>query len=259
MDLACCIWALSGPVEEVLTQIIDAGFKKFDLQPFVINSDDAHTYCRQFNLQVSCLAASFGMQEGLALDSEDTTSATQALAYSEKALVYGKNLGAHVAYLVPGPDGSREAISRYARSFTVIAELASTLGLKLCIEHFPGSAFSTATATLDFIRSVDHPNFYLLLDIGHTQISNEDPAEVITSAGPKLGYVHLDDNDGHGDLHLSLTDGILTERTLRKTFNALKEINYSGSVSLELSPKLPNPLDALKHSRDIVLNIAELS
>lgn len=259
MELSCCIWALSGPEEEVLTQIANAGFRSIDIQPFVYNPEDIQTRIHHLNLQVSCLAASFGIQKGVAIDSEDASLASQALNYTVKALEYGKDLGAKAAYIVPGADESQEALTRYARSFTTLADIASTLGIKLCIEHFPGTAFPTASATLDFIRGVDHPNFYLLLDIGHLQISDEDPAEVITSAGPKLGYVHLDDNDGQGDLHLSLTDGVQTENSLRLTFEALKKIQYSGVVSLELSPKLSDPLDALKRSRELVINIAPLS
>lgn len=259
MELSCCIWALTGPEEEVITPIANAGFRCIDLQPFVFNPEDIQSRILHLNLYVSCIAASFGIPEGVALDSEDPSSTAQALAYTEKALEYGNNLGAKVAYLVPGADGSPEAHSRYARSFTTLADLASTLGLKLCIEHFPGSAFPTASATLNFIGGIDHPNLYLLLDIGHTQISNEDPAEVIASAGPKLGYVHLDDNDGQGDLHWALTDGVQTENSLRQTFEALEKIQYSGPVSLELSAKLTNPLDALIRSRELVLNLASFS
>ena len=48
--------------------------------------------------------------------------------------------------------------------------------------------------------------------------------------------MHLDDNDGVGDLHLALHDGVLTKESLRATFDALKQHGYSGRVSLELHP-----------------------
>lgn len=71
-------------------------------------------------------------------------------------------------------------------------------------------------------------------------------------AGPLLGYVRLDDNDGREDLHLGLTDGVLTGAVLSDTFAALEDVGYSGAVSLELNPGLPDPLDALKRSREAV-------
>ena len=134
------------------------------------------------------------------------------------------------------------------------AERAAANGVRLCVEHFPGTALPSAAATLDFIRAIDHPNLGLLFDIGHVQISGEDPASVIRQAGQRLAYVHLDDNDGQSDLHWALLDGVLTAETLRDTFRALADIGYSGPVSIELSPRLRDPFGALQRSRQLVLN-----
>ena len=57
----------------------------------------------------------------------------------------------------------------------------------------------TAAATLAWLSKVDHDNLFLLLDLGHCLISDEDPTQVIAQAGRRLGYVHLDDNDGAGE------------------------------------------------------------
>ena len=56
-----------------------------------------------------------------------------------------------------------------------------------------------------------------------------------------------------GDFHWALLDGVLTKETLRETFETLKEIGYSGAVSLELNPSLSNPYEALEKSRQIVI------
>ena len=64
-------------------------------------------------------------------------------------------------------------------------------------------------------------------------MSKEDPAAVIAAAGDRLGYVHLDDNDGEGDLHWSLLEGVLTEKALAATFAALALSQYTGPASLE--------------------------
>ncbi len=69
--------------------------------------------------------------------------------------------------------------------------------------------------------------------------------------------MHLDDNDGQGDLHLALYDGILTEPALRATFDALRRAGYSGRASLELHPDLPDPLDALRRSQAAALAAIE--
>ncbi len=250
MILSCCAWALSEPEEAALGRIADAGFEWIDVRPDALVSETGRDMARDLGLRVSCVAASFGM--GAALDSPDAGSARKALAHTEQALAHGAALGASAAYVVPGSDGGPEALDRYAASLAFAADRAQIHGLKLCIEHFPGRALPTVAATLDFLRGIGHSNLYLLFDIGHAQMSGEDPAEAIASAGVQLGYVHLDDNDGINDLHLGLTDGVLTEAGLRKAFDALAGVGYDGAVSLELSPKLPDPLDALKRSRGVV-------
>ncbi|OGG55555.1 MAG: hypothetical protein A3F84_16680 [Candidatus Handelsmanbacteria bacterium RIFCSPLOWO2_12_FULL_64_10] len=255
MNLSCCIWALSGPEDEVLNRIAGAGFRWIDVRPDALAEKEGLEKARDLGLRVSCVAASFGMPEGAALDSPEAGSARKALAHTEQALAHGATLGAAAAYVVPGADGGREALDRYAASLAYAADRAQVHGLKLCVEHFPGRALPTVAATLDFLKEIGHPNLYLLFDIGHAQMSGEDAGAAVASAGPRLGYVHLDDNDGVGDLHLSLTDGALTEAGLRRAFEALVEAGYDGAVSLELSPKLPDPLGALKRSREIVRKV----
>ncbi|MCB1123128.1 MAG: sugar phosphate isomerase/epimerase, partial [Verrucomicrobiae bacterium] len=143
---------------------------------------------------------------------------------------------------------------RYADHYASLAEYGQDRGIKIGIEHFPGTAFPSVKKTLDFIREVDHPNLYLLFDIGHAQISEEDPVEAIELAGDRLVYVHLDDNDGKDDLHLPLTEGVQSEESLKRFFLGLRNCGYSGHVSLEMHPKLPNPFNAIKQSKAVVEN-----
>ena len=85
----------------------------------------------------------------------------------------------------------------------------------------------TAGETLAYIGALGHANLYLLYDSGHILLSGEDPATVILNAGDRLGYVHFDDNDGSGDLHWSLLEGVMTEESLYDTVcGALQEIGY---------------------------------
>ena len=253
MHLSCCIWALTGPEDENLQKMADLGFSWIDIQPSMLATAQRQALAQKLGLSVSCMGVSFGMPEDAALDSPDADARAAALTHTSSALAHAASLGASAAYIVPGPDGSADALRRYADSVAAAAEIAQKHGLTLGIEHFPGRALDTAAATLDFVRGVDHPNFYLLFDSGHIQMRGEDPAAIIRQAGERLGYVHLDDNDGVGDLHWSLLDGVMTENSLRGIFTALDEIGYDGGVSLELSARLPDPFAALRASREIVL------
>lgn len=252
MNLACCVWAIEGPENEIAARAAGLGFEWIDVRPFAFSSRGARRKIREHGLSVSCIAASFGMPDGARLSSPDRDSRSAAASHLDRTLDFGASLGASAAYVVPDEDPS--SLDRYASALKWLAERGDGLGVRVCVEHFPGTALPTASGTIGYLREIGHPNLFLLLDIGHAQMSGEDPAAAISDAGPLLGYVHLDDNDGSRDLHLGLTDGVLTEATLADTISALTGIGYRGNLSLELHPELPDPLDAHKRSREIVLN-----
>lgn len=253
MYLSCCVWALTAHPSEVLSDMRSLGFHSIDIRPGFLIDEDAKALRDTYSLRVSSMAASYGVPDDAALESSDADARSRGVAHVENVVTQCAALGGKVVYLVPGKDDSPAALSRYADSLGQAAEDSARHGVRLCIEHFPGTALPTASATLEFIEAIDHPNLGLLFDIGHVQMSGEDPAEVIRTAGSRLDYVHLDDNDGQGDLHWALLDGVLTTESLRDTFNALQEIGYTGAVSLELSPSLEDPYNALERSRRIAI------
>ena len=251
MNLSCCGWALFGTGSEMLRQVAGLGFESVDLRPFAFVGESGRKQLASSGLEVRCVAASAGVHEDLSLESADGAVVNAALRQLDIALEYAAALGAGTAYIVPGEEAMGD-LGRYAAALGEAAGLAQQRGLRLAVEHFPGRALPTVAETLDLLAEIDHPNLYLLFDLGHAQMSNEDPVEAIEAAGPRLGYVHLDDNNGVDDSHLALLDGVLTRQTLRRTLSALPSVGYGGPVSLELNPGLPDPPDALRRSREVV-------
>lgn len=246
MPLAACIWALTCAEEIALAQLADAGFSHIDIRPSGLQTPDLQQRAKDLGLGISCMAASAEMPTGASLVGDDPQPARE---YVCRAVERAALLGATTAYLVPQGDDP----DRFAESLIPLADHAQHAGLKLAIEHFPGTFLPTVPVTLEYLAKIGHPNLYLLFDIGHAQIADENPADMIALAGDRLAYVHLDDNDGKSDLHLGLCDGVLTPGVLRATFAALQSIRYTGNVSLELKSDIPNPLAALKRSRSIVV------
>src|SRR5262249_54766835 len=158
-------------------------------------------------LLVSCAAVGRGLAEGDALDAGPVERRRAALEVMKLQVADAARLGATHAYVVPGTDGRPEALARFAEACALLADHAGRRGVRLCVEHVPGRALPGVTAALDWLGRVGHDNLALLLDVGHCLISGEDPAVAVTRAGPRLGYVHLDDNDGAGDLHWPLLTG----------------------------------------------------
>ena len=251
MELSCCAWALTGSEEDALTELAAIGFRSIDVQAKTFVGPAARARIDDLGLSVSCLALSFNMEDGAALDGTTAAARQAALDHCREALDHAAALGARTAYVVPGIDAA--ALPQFGEALRHVADFAAERAIRVAIEHFPGKALPTATGTLEYLSHLNHPNLYLLLDTGHLQIAREDPAAVIAAAGDRLGYVHLDDNDGEADLHWPLLAGVLTEEALAATFAALALSPYDGPASIELSPQLSNPGAALAQSRACAL------
>ena len=255
MNISCCAWALSGPEEGALDQLAAIGFRHIDVQARTYTSAQSRSHQSDLGLKMSCVGLSFNMEIGAAMDSPDASARQKALDHIEAGLDQTASYGVDTAYVVPGDNDA--LLPHFTESLIAANELAAARQIKLCVEHFPGKALPTARGTLAFLRDLKQDNLYLLLDSGHLQISDEDPAEIIAEAGLQLGYAHLDDNDGEGDLHWSLCDGIMTRDALQATLTALEVSPYSGPVSLELHPELADPAASLKRSFDLVRELLD--
>lgn len=69
------------------------------------------------------------------------------------------------------------------------------------------------------------------LDTGHANMVYEDQYDAIKKLGHRLHCTHLNDNLGKDDLHLPPFSGTVKWETVIK---ALREINYSGVLNLEI-------------------------
>jgi sugar phosphate isomerase/epimerase len=194
---------------------------------------------------VLCASLGRGLPPGASLDAADFAPSAVARAAVQRQLDDAARLGATAAYLVP-PADSGNALALFANSCCQLADHAAGRMVRLCVEHVPGRALATAAATLDWLNDLGHANLGLLLDVGHCLISGEDTAAIVRRAGPRLGHVHLDDNDGQGDLHWPLLTGRLTIRHLNELAAALESIRYGGGLALELHPSSADPEAALR-------------
>ena len=249
IGISCCAWALPELNQLDLRRLREVGYKLIDMRPDTFEEPELGSAAKELGLGVSCMSIHFDADT---LHSEDSRSVESALGVVGRSCELGVSLGATVAYVVPGQDSSEAALAKYGEALVKAAERAKAAGSRLCVEHFPGLSLPTALGTLKFLEAIGHPNLYLLLDLGHLQISNEDPVEVIECASERLGYVHLDDNDGKGDLHLPLLQGVMLEADLERTVAALHAVGYEDAVSLELSPKLTDPLQSLEEGYELV-------
>ncbi|HTU91546.1 MAG TPA: sugar phosphate isomerase/epimerase family protein [Gemmataceae bacterium] len=249
--LAAFATSLPGDFAAVLGQIAALGFTHVDLIAAIDRPAEQLEQLADSGLLVSCLALGRQLPPGHSLDAAEVGVRRAALGLLQRQVADAARLGATTVYLVPGFDNSATALTCFAEGCALLADYAAARKVRLCVEHVPGRALPAAAAALDWLQQVGHPQLGLLLDVGHCLISGEDAAAVVRQAGERLGYVHLDDNDGNGDLHWPLLTGRLTKQHLADVMSALREIEYQGALSLELNPMTSNPIEALRDGKRI--------
>ena len=129
--------AIEGPENEIAARAAGLGFEWIDVRPFAFSSRGARRKIREHGLSVSCIAASFGMPDGARLSSPDRDSRSAAASHLDRTLDFGASLGASAAYVVPDEDPS--SLDRYASALKRLAERGDGLGVRVCVEHFPGT------------------------------------------------------------------------------------------------------------------------
>lgn len=95
--------------------------------------------------------------------------------------------------------------------------------------HVPCGKVEELTACIDEVSS---PYLVACLDVGHSTALGYDPGEAVRMLGKRLHCLHVHDNDGRRDLHWFPYYGVTDWVSFTE---ALKEIGYAGTMSLETS------------------------
>jgi sugar phosphate isomerase/epimerase len=252
MHLSVLLSSLPLEFEPAVQQASALGFGHVDVVAVADRPASHRDALADSGVLVSCAAVGRGLPDGQALDAESVETRRAAVNAMKRHIADAAAIGATHAYVISGMDGSEHGLTRFAEACRLLADFAAERRLRLCLEHIPGRALSTAAATLTWLEALQHDNLYLLLDIGHCLITAEEPANMIRRAGPTPDYVHLDDNDGVGDLHWPLLSGQLTTDTLESAVEALREMKYAGALTLELAAHNPEPIEGLRRSKEVM-------
>jgi sugar phosphate isomerase/epimerase len=250
--LSAMLTSLPLDFEAAVQQARGLGFTHVDVVGLADRPAAHREALAESGLLVSCAAVGRGLPDGCTLDAASVQIRREAWEEVKRQIADAARLGATHCYVIPGMDGSDEGLARFAEACSLLADFASQRMVRLCVEHIPGRALPSALGTLEWLERTEHDNLKLLLDVGHCLISREDPVHVIEQAGRRLGYVHLDDNDGVHDLHWPLLTGRLTQDLLKATLTALRGHGYTGVLALELRAENSGPVEALRQGKLLV-------
>lgn len=106
----------------------------------------------------------------------------------------------------------------------------------------------SAARAVCMVRDIHEPNLGVTLDFGHSLLVGETPAEsvcLLQSSGIPY-YIHINDNDRKGDWDLIPATRNLWDYL--EMFFYLKEFNYNGWVTSDMSPMRLEPVPAFERT-----------
>ncbi|MDB4015287.1 TIM barrel protein [Flavobacteriaceae bacterium] len=129
-----------------------------------------------------------------------------------------------------------------------ILPLAEKLGVVIQMELFnskvnhPDYMCDNSAWGIELCKRLDSPNFKLLYDIYHMQISEGDIIRTITDNHQYFGHYHTAGVPGRNEIDDT------QELFYPAIMSAIVESGYKGVVAQEFIPKSKNPLESLKNS-----------
>jgi len=228
----------SEDIRPYIKKCHEAGYKSIEISLLgqdKIKAREIGLLASELNVEITCTT-------GLSVNEDITSFDNKIRLNGEKKLVEAIELTSlmnssmlsgvvHCAWGISKGKGANKDIKfeNSANSLTKITNALEVNNIKLGIE--PLNRYET-----DFINTVDeglylcslinHSNVGLLLDVYHMNIEEKNICSSIKRAKNKLFHFHVAENDrgipGSGTLDF---DSI---------FETLKEINYSGNVTLEM-------------------------
>ena len=133
-----------------------------------------------------------------------------------------------------------------ALNYKVFEELipaAEREGVTLALENMPCRGIPTCTPEelCDYIDMMASDRLVACLDTGHANITGVDCGDFARALGPRLKVLHIHDNDGKLDQHITPYMGTVNWQSFMQ---GLRDIGYQGTLSLE-SDSLPRYADEL--------------
>lgn len=118
------------------------------------------------------------------------------------------------------------------RVFEELIPVAEREGITLALENMPCRGIPTCTPEelCDYIDMMGSSRLVACLDTGHANITGIDCGDFARALGQRLRVLHLHDNDGISDQHVTPYHGTVNWESLMQ---GLRDIDYQGTLSLE--------------------------
>ncbi len=234
------------PFERQCEYTASVGYDGLEIAPFTL-ADSVNELTATDRKRLATAAERAGLEivglhwllvkpEGLHLASPDESVRKATAAYLADLARFCADLGGKVMIfgspkqrnLLPGV--TYEQAWEWAReTFLRALPTCAERGVKLCLEQLSTEEtdfITTLDAAARFVDAVDHPNFTLMLDVKAISSLPEPPEVSIRKYGARAAHFHAND--------VNLQGPGFGEVDFIPIFEALKEVGYSGWVSVEV-------------------------
>ena len=267
--------------ERAIELLAKAGFDAWDFSMFAMCKYDRasrtlmendHPLAGKDYLKFARRLKQIGLDNGIVCNQSHApfpTSCAEIRSYLKRALECTAEAGGNICIIHPDNNKSAE---ENAEMYFELIPFAKDCGVKIATEnmwnwdstkgHSIFAACATPKSFCEHIDIVGSEWLVACLDIGHAEMKGSDTtaAEMIRALGPRLQALHIHDND---KLHDSHQIPFSMEIDFEAVAAALKEINYSGYLTLEAEKFLAdyteeNVFDGVKKLADVARKIAAM-
>ena len=219
---------------------------EFAAEPYALDAKELRSLMARYGISCTSLCGIFPEERDLTAAAGE--AADTAVHYVMDSVDLAAQVGAPLMIIVPSPVG--RVAPPEDRSFDELwecavknirraADYAREKGVVLAVEainRYETYFANTLEKALRLVNDVNHPAVKIMADLFHMSLEERSIPESLRMVANKLVHVHIADNTREA-AGLGSTDFKAAMRTL-------KDIGYSGSITMEFMPRLANPYES---------------
>ena len=142
------------------------------------------------------------------------------------------------------PYMEEKAVEKAKRSLSAIDRISAEYGVRIAVENMPAFPFMLGRTVEELKELIDMTNLGFCLDIGHANTTDQTDG-LIKEFKDRLINIHIHDNHGEHDEHLTLGEGSID---FKRIIESLK--GYTGNYVIE-SKSYPSAVESQDYLRSL--------
>ena len=245
---------------DTCAKVAELGYDGIEIAPFTLAEDVRilSTHARKVfadtavraGLEVVGLHWLLVSPKGLSLTAQDASIRNATSDYLSDLIDFCADLGGSVMVLgspgqrrIPSGDTKSDAEDRFLQALELVTKRLEKRRVTLCIEPLPApeaDLILTLEEATSLARRIDHANVKSIFDVKSASSENVPLRDLIKTYAPWISHVHANDSNRRGPG--------FGETDFAPILAALREVEYSGYISIEVFDYSPDPVTIAEQS-----------